>query len=73
MTALRSTKSTAPSESLNDQAIFAAAEDILRIRLLRLGVIQNPTDAFEFLRMRLGGLCHEEFHALWLDTDTHDQ
>lgn len=67
MTALRSTKSMAPSESLSDQAILAAAEDILRTRLLRLGVIQSPADAFDFLRMRLGALCHEEFHALWLD------
>lgn len=29
--------------------------------------IQSPADAFDFLRMRLGGLHHEEFHAIWLD------
>ena len=51
----------------SDQEILAAAEDILRARLKRLGTIQSPVDAFDFLRMRLGGLHHEEFHALWLD------
>jgi DNA repair protein RadC len=63
----RSTARKRPNASTNDQAILAAAEDILRIRLQRLGAIRNPADAFDFLRMRLGGLLHEEFHALWLD------
>lgn len=67
MTALRSTAPKVPRESPNDQEILAAAEDILRTRLQRLGAIQSPADAFDFLRMRLGGLLHEEFHALWLD------
>ncbi|EIL97358.1 DNA repair protein radc [Rhodanobacter sp. 115] len=63
----RSTPLKRSSGSTNDQAILAAAEDILRVRLQRLGAIRNPADAFDFLRMRLGGLLHEEFHALWLD------
>lgn len=67
MPTLRSDTPKVPIESPSDQAILAAAEDILRVRLQRLGTIQSPTDAFDFLRMRLGGLLHEEFHALWLD------
>lgn len=68
MSNLRPAAPKVPSESANDQAILAAAEDILRARLQRLGMIQNPADAFDFLRMRLGGLHHEEFHAIWLDS-----
>lgn len=67
MTTLRSAKAKAPSESPSDQEILAAAEDILRARLQRAGTIQSPADAFDFLRMRLGCLRHEEFHAIWLD------
>lgn len=67
MSTLRSAMPQVPSESSSDQAILAAAEDILRTRLQRLGEIRNPADAFDFLRMRLGGLLHEEFHAVWLD------
>ncbi len=67
MPTLRSATPKVPGEPSNDQAILAAAEDILRARLLRLGTIQSPADAFDFLRMRLGGLHHEEFHAIWLD------
>ncbi|BFI95971.1 MAG: DNA repair protein RadC [Rhodanobacter sp.] len=55
------------NDSAKDHEILAAAEDILRARLRRLGVIHNPAEAFDYLRMRLGGLLHEEFHALWLD------
>jgi DNA repair protein RadC len=47
--------------------VLAAAEGILRSRLERLGSIGCPTDANDFLRMRLGALSHEEFHVLWLD------
>lgn len=47
--------------------ILAAAEDIFRRRLERLGTISNPRDSGEFFRARLGGLDHEEFHAMWLD------
>lgn len=67
MSTLRSAKPKSPSASQSEQEILAAAEDILRVRLQRLGVIDSPADAFDFLRMRLGGLLHEEFHALWLD------
>jgi DNA repair protein RadC len=47
--------------------VLAAAEGILKAKLERLGSIGNPTDASDFLRMRLGALLHEEFHILWLD------
>ena len=47
--------------------ILEAAEDILRRKLERLGSIGNPQDSADFLRMRLGGLQHEEFHMMWLD------
>lgn len=54
--------------SMTESHILAAAEDILRLRLERQGVIKTPRDAASFLRMRLGHLPHEEFHVLWLDT-----
>ena len=47
--------------------ILFQAETILRRRLERLGKITDPTQASEFLRMRLGGLEHEEFHVVFLD------
>jgi DNA repair protein RadC len=47
--------------------ILAQAEAILRKRCERLGTLSNPSDSMDFLRMRLGGLQHEEFHVLWLD------
>ena len=50
-----------------EQDVLAAAEGILKGRLERLGSLNNPTDATDFLRMRLGALQHEEFHVLWLD------
>jgi DNA repair protein RadC len=50
-----------------EQDVLAAAEGILKGRLERQGSIQSPTDATDFLRMRLGALLHEEFHVLWLD------
>lgn len=50
-----------------EQDVLAAAEGILGERLKRQGSIGNPTDANDFLRMRLGALSHEEFHVLWLD------
>lgn len=50
-----------------EQDVLAAAEGILRQRLERQGSIGSPTDANDFLRMRLGALSHEEFHVLWLD------
>ena len=53
--------------SATEQDVLAAAEAILMGKLKRLGAITNPSDASDFLRMRLGGLEHEEFHVLWLD------
>lgn len=50
-----------------EQDVLAAAETILRSKLERQGSIGTPTDASDFLRMRLGALLHEEFHVLWLD------
>ena len=50
-----------------EQDVLAAAEGILKGRLERQGSLTNPTDATDFLRMRLGSLPHEEFHVLWLD------
>jgi len=50
-----------------EQDVLGAAEGILRNKLERQGSIGSPTDANDFLRMRLGGLLHEEFHVLWLD------
>jgi DNA repair protein RadC len=47
--------------------VLTAAEGILQSKLERLGSIGNPSDASNFLRMRLGGLSHEEFHIMWLD------
>lgn len=47
--------------------VLEAAEGILRRRLERLGSLTDPKASAEFLRMRLGGLEHEEFHAVWLD------
>ena len=53
--------------SASEKDVLAAAEGILMGKLKRLGAITNPSDASDFLRMRLGGLAHEEFHVLWLD------
>jgi len=50
-----------------EQDVLAAAEGILKGKLERQGSIENPADATDFLRMRLGALLHEEFHVLWLD------
>lgn len=54
-----------------EQAVLALAEGILRARLERQGVIVDPVDAIDYLRLRLGGLQHEEFHVLWLDNRHH--
>lgn len=50
-----------------EQDVLQAAEHILISKLERQGSISNPTDATDFLRMRLGALLHEEFHVMWLD------
>jgi DNA repair protein RadC len=54
--------------SIAESTILSAAEDILRLRLERQGIIKTPRDAASFLRMRVGHLPYEEFHVLWLDT-----
>ncbi|WP_458068252.1 JAB domain-containing protein [Rhodanobacter sp. BL-MT-08] len=51
----------------SEQDVLAAAEGILIRRLQRQGSIDNPGNAFDYLRMRLGALLHEEFHIMWLD------
>ncbi|MGY6517194.1 MAG: JAB domain-containing protein [Lysobacteraceae bacterium] len=58
--------------SLNDQAkdeehILKQAERILARRLQRQGSMKSPAEARDFLRLRLAGLEHEEFHAIFLD------
>jgi DNA repair protein RadC len=50
-----------------DQTIAAAAE-ILRLRMLRLGTLTDPTAATEFLRMRLAGIEQEVFYVMYLDS-----
>jgi DNA repair protein RadC len=65
-----STKKVAESkiaDASGENAVLAAAEAILLGKLVRLGKIINPSDASDFLRVRLGALEHEEFHVLWLD------
>lgn len=52
----------------SDEHILRAAESILLDRLNRLGTISDPTNASDFLRMRLAPLPHEEFHCLFLDS-----
>lgn len=47
--------------------ILATAEDILRRRFDREATLSSPSDTRAFLRMRLAGLPHEEFHIVWLD------
>jgi DNA repair protein RadC len=51
-----------------ESEILAAAEDILRRRVERHGFLSDPTAASDFLRARIGHLPHEEFHAVWLDS-----
>lgn len=62
------TASDTRADYLTDEtAILAKAESILRKRLERLDAITNPQDASAFVRMRLAGLEHEEFHVVFLD------
>jgi DNA repair protein RadC len=53
---------------MSESDMLAVAEDILRRKFERQGAISSPRDSAEFLRMRIGHLQHEEFHAVWLDT-----
>jgi DNA repair protein RadC len=59
------------SNILSETDILSAAEDILRRRFERIGSLCSPSDTAAFLRMRLAGLPHEEFHAIWLDNRHH--
>jgi DNA repair protein RadC len=52
---------------VNDMEVLQAAADILRAQMERGVMIDGPTAATDFLRMRLGGLEREEFHVVWLD------
>ena len=47
--------------------VLAAVEGVLLARLERQGSMGDPSDAADFLRMRLGGPMHEEFYAVWFD------
>jgi len=49
---------------VSEAEVLAAAEDILRRKLERQGTLGSPRDSAAFLRMRLGHLLHEEFHAV---------
>lgn len=55
------------AEPASEEDVLQAAEDILRHRIERCGDLTRPSDSAAFLRMRLGHLRHEEFHAVWLD------
>jgi DNA repair protein RadC len=52
---------------MSETDVLSAAEDILRRRLDRMAALTTPHDSAAFLRMRIGHLVHEEFHAIWLD------
>lgn len=52
----------------DENAVLAQAETILRRRLERMGTLTDPTASSDFVRMRLGGLEHEEFHVVFLDS-----
>lgn len=54
--------------TLDEAGILGQAEAILRKRLERLGEINEPAAASNFLRMRIGALDHEEFHVVFLDS-----
>ena len=56
---------TLPGPQTED-TILSAAQDILRRRLDRQGALESPSDATEFLRVRLGGnpptfTCHQKW------------
>lgn len=51
-----------------EEETLAAASEILRRRMMRLGTLTDPTSATDFLRMRLAGMEHEVFFVVYLDT-----
>jgi len=52
----------------SDEAIMAAAENILRRRMDRGEALSDPSKAGELFRMRLGNLEREHFAVAYLDT-----
>jgi DNA repair protein RadC len=50
-----------------EEQILEAAAEILSLRLFREAKISDPRDTERYLQMKLAGLQHEEFHAIWLD------
>ncbi|WP_052100949.1 JAB domain-containing protein [Novilysobacter arseniciresistens] len=51
-----------------EDQIIAAAEAILKKRLERKGRIADPSEATRYLRAHCGGLEHEVFGVMFLDT-----
>lgn len=56
------------SNTLSDEQILAAAEDILLKRLERQGRVSEPAEAGRYLRARVGHAEREVFGCLFLDT-----
>jgi DNA repair protein RadC len=52
---------------VSEADVLAAAEEIMRLRLVRGPAIGSPKDLQDFFRFRLGHLDHEEMHVCWLD------
>jgi len=73
MTNRASVPTTAGGNRLNhsqraENETLAAASEILRRRMLRLGSLKDPMAATDFLRVRLGGNEQEVFYVLYLDS-----
>lgn len=56
---------------MSDDAVIHKAMEILESRLKVNDALTSPGVVKDFLRMRLGGLEHEEFHAVWLTAQHH--
>jgi DNA repair protein RadC len=53
---------------MNDDDIIEMALAVLEKRMqYKADVLSGPGDVRNFLRLRLGGLEHEEFYCVWLD------
>lgn len=53
---------------LSEDDVLEAASEILLEKCRRHGVMSDPDAVKQFLQARLGGLDHERFDVLWLDT-----
>lgn len=53
---------------VSEEAIIARALSILEERARYGAVMDSPTTVKDFLRLRIGGAEHEEFWAVWLDS-----